>query len=64
MAVSFSFWRCMRCDLARPTELKQMRMESDAKGNPEEMELEIARRFGRLLSYDDKSVEGLIAKHG
>ena len=45
-------------------ELKQMRVESDAKGNPEEMELEIARRFGRLLSYDDKSVEGLIAKHG
>ena len=45
-------------------ELKQMRVESDAKGNPEEMELEIARRFGRLLSYDDKSVEGLITKHG
>lgn len=44
-------------------ELKQMRVESDAKDNPEEMELEIARRFGRLLSYDDKSVEGLIAKH-
>jgi hypothetical protein len=44
--------------------LKNMRVESDANGNPEELELEIARRFGKLLSYDEKSIEGLIAKHG
>jgi hypothetical protein len=44
--------------------LKRMREESDAKGNSEETELEIARRFGKLLSYDEEAIEGLIAKHG
>ncbi len=44
--------------------LKKMRVESDANGNPEGMELEIARKFGRLLSYDKAGIEGLIAKHG
>ena len=46
------------------TALKKMRVESDANGNPEKAELEIARRFGKLLSYDDDAIEGLIAKHG
>lgn len=45
-------------------ELKKLREESDSKDNPEDMELEIARRFGRLLSYDEAGIEGLIAKHG
>lgn len=45
-------------------ELKRLREESDSKGNPEDMELEIARKFGRLLSYDEAGIEGLIAKHG
>ncbi len=44
--------------------LKTLREKSDSMGNPEEMELEIARRFGRLLSYDEAAIERLIAKHG
>ena len=46
------------------TELKKLREESDARGNPEKTEIEIARRFGRLLSYDEKSIEELITKYG
>ena len=45
-------------------ELKRLKEESDEKGKPEELELEIARRFGKLLSYDDKTIERLIAKNG
>jgi hypothetical protein len=45
-------------------ELKCLKERSDSMGNPEDMELEIARRFGRLLSYDEAGIEGLIAKHG
>ena len=45
-------------------ELKRFKDESNRKGNPEEIELEIARRFGRLLSHDEKSIEELIAKYG
>ena len=45
-------------------ELKELRVESDAKGNPEKTELEIVGRFGRLLSYDEAAITGLIAKHG
>jgi len=45
-------------------DLKKLREESDAKGNPERTEIEIARRFGKLLSYDEKSIEELIAKYG
>ena len=44
--------------------LKKLREESDASGNPEETELEIAGRFGRLLNYDEAAITGLIAKHG
>ena len=46
------------------SELKRLKEKSDSIGNPEEQELEIARRFGRLLSYDEAGIEGLIAKHG
>ncbi|MBA7659741.1 hypothetical protein ES703_67733 [subsurface metagenome] len=45
-------------------DLKSLREESNAKGNPEKTEIEIARKFGKLLSYDEKSIEELIAKHG
>lgn len=44
-------------------ELKQLREKSDSQGNPEELELEIAQRFGRLLSYDTESINKLIAKN-
>ena len=44
--------------------LKELKKESDTNGNPDEMELEIAWRFGRLLSYDDEGIERLIAKNG
>ena len=44
--------------------LKGLKEESDAIGNPEDKELEIARRFGRLLSYDHEGIERLIGKHG
>lgn len=46
------------------SELKRLKEKCDSMGNPEELELEIARRFGRLLSYDEAGIEGLIAKHG
>jgi len=46
------------------TSLKELKRESDANGNPEDMELEIAKRFGRLLSYDEAAIERLIAKNG
>ena len=44
--------------------LKELKRKSDAKGNPEDMELEITKRFGRLLSYDEAAIERLIAKNG
>jgi len=46
------------------SDLKKLREESNAKGNPLKTEIEIARRFGKLLSYDEKSIEELIAKNG
>ena len=45
-------------------ELKRLKKESEGSGNPDELELELARRFGKLLSYDERSIEALIAKHG
>ena len=45
-------------------ELKCLKEESDRRGNLEELELEIASRFGKLLSYDDKSIEKLITTYG
>ena len=44
--------------------LKREAAESSASGHPEDIEVNIARRFGRLLSYDEASIEALIAKNG
>ena len=44
--------------------LKALKVESDEKGNPDEFEDEIARRFGVLLSYDEATFERLLASHG
>lgn len=46
------------------TSLKAMKEESNRKGNPDEVEFEIARRWGKLLSYDDAKIEQLLSKHG
>ena len=45
-------------------ELKRLKEKSDSQGMPEELELEIARRFGKILSYDDNAIERLILKNG
>ena len=45
-------------------ELKKLREDSDVKGKPDELELDIARRFGKILSYDDYTIERLIKKNG
>lgn len=44
--------------------LKKLKIKSDSKGNPEDIELEIAFRFGKLLSYDDEKNRTLIDKSG
>lgn len=44
--------------------LKKLKEESDSKGNPEDIELNIAREFGKLLSYNDEKINGLIEKNG
>ncbi len=44
--------------------LKAMKKESNEKGNPDAVEFEIARRWGKLLSYDEASIERLLSKHG
>ncbi len=43
--------------------LKNLKEESNLKGNPSDVELEIAERFGKLLSYDDASIKKLLANH-
>jgi hypothetical protein len=40
--------------------LKKLKEKSVLAGNPEELEIEIAEKFGRLLSYDDATIERLI----
>lgn len=45
------------------SELKAMKSESKEKGNPVEMETEIAVKFGKLLSYDEASIKRLIEKY-
>jgi hypothetical protein len=40
--------------------LKELKKESDTKGNPVELELEIAKRFGKLLSYNDANIKRLL----
>ena len=44
--------------------LKALKIESDERDNPDEIENEIARRFGVLLSYDEATLERLLATHG
>ncbi len=44
--------------------LKEMKRESTARGHPAEMEFDIARAFGRLLSYSEEKIEALIEKNG
>ena len=44
--------------------LKKLKETSDETGNPENLELEIAQRFGALLSYDEATINRLIAKNG
>ena len=50
--------------LEKYAELKSFKEESNKKGNPEETELEIARKFGSLLSYDEKTIKNLLSKNG
>jgi len=44
--------------------LKKLGQKSDETGNPEELEIEIAQRFGALLSYDEETINRLLAKNG
>ena len=44
--------------------LKKLKKTSDEEENPEDLELEIAQRFGALLSYDEATINRLIAKNG
>lgn len=44
--------------------LKDLKRQSAAQGHPREMELGIARAFGRLLSYSEEKIEALIEKNG
>ena len=50
--------------LAEYAGLKEMKKRSDAQGNPDEAEVEIAWRFGRLLSYSDEKIRSLLSRHG
>jgi len=50
--------------LNKYTRLKELKRESAAKGHPAELELDIARAFGRLLSYSEEKIEALIEKNG
>lgn len=43
--------------------LKKLKQYSDEEGNPDDLEKEIAQRFGALLSYDEATIERLIAKN-
>jgi hypothetical protein len=40
--------------------LKKLKEKSVLTRNPDELEIEIAERFGRLLSYDEATIERLI----
>lgn len=45
-------------------ELKKLKEKSISEGKPEAIELDIARRFGKILSYDEYTIERLIQKNG
>lgn len=42
-------------------ELKKLKKKSEQLGYPENLELEIAKRFGHLLSYDDATIKRLLS---
>ena len=44
--------------------LKKLKKYSNEEGNPDDLETEIAQRFGALLSYDEATINRLIAKNG
>ncbi|HEX9915589.1 MAG TPA: hypothetical protein VGB32_11775 [Candidatus Bathyarchaeia archaeon] len=50
--------------LAEYARLKEMRRRSDEEGNPEHLELDLAWRFGRLLSYSDEKIVELLSRRG
>ena len=50
--------------LAEYAGLKEARRRSDEEGNPEHLELDLAWRFGRLLSYRDEKIEELLSRNG
>ncbi|MFH2112082.1 MAG: hypothetical protein ABIJ47_12585 [Candidatus Bathyarchaeota archaeon] len=50
--------------LAEYEDLKEAKKRSDAQGNPNEVEEEIAWRLGRLLSYSDEKIRELLSRHG
>jgi hypothetical protein len=43
--------------------LKEMKKRSDAPGNPDEAENQIAWRFGRLLSYSERKIGELLSEN-
>jgi len=43
--------------------LKALKKSSDLKGNPNDLEKEIAIRFGELLSYSPEKINGLLNKN-
>ena len=42
--------------------LKKLKEESNSQGNPDGIEMEIAQRFGELLSYDEASIARLLSE--
>ncbi len=44
--------------------LKKLKEKSDAQGNPDEVETEIAERFGALLSYSPEKIQELLNRNG
>lgn len=44
-------------------EVKKLKAESDAQGNPDDIEDLIAEKFGKLLSYKDDVINRLIEKN-
>ena len=44
--------------------LKKLKKYSNEENNPENLEMEIAQRFGKLLSYDTESINRLLEKNG
>jgi len=44
--------------------LKKMKKYSNEEGNPDDLEVEIAQRLGKLLSYDEATINRLLEKNG